>query len=325
VLSLLARLTHRPRRADGVTASVLYRAIDRERPTLLIDEADNLDLATTGALRAVLNAGHHQDGTIWRTDKGIARPFAAFAPVAIAAIRTLPLPLMHRSIVIRMERASADQAGNLTRLDTNNAEQMAVFATTCQIVRQWARRCNLTPNPPMPDGLHNRRADNWRALISTADACGPAAGASARQAAVAMSRDHQDEDYEVMLLEDLRRIFNGHGVDRLASEVLVNELNGIEDGNWCEWRGIRDDQQPRRLTQPQLSKLLGPFGIKSRVFWPSGMPRPTAKSKRGYYRTQFEAAWASYCYGDTPSQPRSVKHSRRCSPVTVPTQSSHKG
>jgi hypothetical protein len=176
----------------------------------------------------------------------------------------------------------------------------------------------------MPGGLHNRRADNWRALISTADACGPEAGASARQAAVAMSRDHQDEDYEVMLLEDLRRIFDGHGVDRLASEVLVNELNSIEDGNWCEWRGIRDDQQPRQLTQPQLSKLLGPFGIKSRVFWPSGMPRP-AKLKRGYHRTQFEAAWASYCHGDTPSQPRSVKHLRRCSPVTVPTQSSHKG
>src|SRR5437660_8335465 len=76
VLSLLARLTRKARRFDHVTPAALFRAIDRERTTLLIDEGDNLDLATNGTLRAVLNSGHSEEGTIWRTDKGSPRAFS---------------------------------------------------------------------------------------------------------------------------------------------------------------------------------------------------------------------------------------------------------
>ena len=68
-------------------------AVDREAPPLLIDEADNLGLAFNRVLRAVLNSGHRRGGKVTRYHGGQARSFSTFAPVAVAAIGTLPLPV----------------------------------------------------------------------------------------------------------------------------------------------------------------------------------------------------------------------------------------
>ena len=96
VLDLLEAMCVRPLKSDSITAASIYHAVDREHPTLLIDEADNLGLAFNGALRAVLNSGHRRGGKVTRYHGGQARSFSTFAPVAVAAIGTLPLPVMHR-------------------------------------------------------------------------------------------------------------------------------------------------------------------------------------------------------------------------------------
>jgi hypothetical protein len=49
--------------------------IDRERPTLLVDEADNQDLSNNPTLRSVFNSGHHYQGKIWRCLDGEIRDF----------------------------------------------------------------------------------------------------------------------------------------------------------------------------------------------------------------------------------------------------------
>jgi hypothetical protein len=66
---------------------VLYRLIDREHACILIDEADNQDLPVTAALRAVINSGHHCDGTISRYLDGEEKVFSTFAPLALASAR----------------------------------------------------------------------------------------------------------------------------------------------------------------------------------------------------------------------------------------------
>lgn len=57
LLALLALLTARGRRDDSTTAAALLRLIDREQGTLLLDEADNLNLGRDSILRAVVNWG----------------------------------------------------------------------------------------------------------------------------------------------------------------------------------------------------------------------------------------------------------------------------
>jgi hypothetical protein len=113
LLSIINALGCRARKSDHITAAVLFRLISRDRPTLLLDEADNQDLLTNPTLRAVLNSGHRADGTIMRYIDGGPQEFNTFAPVALATIGILPLPLMHRSVILHMERAPIPQ----TRFD----------------------------------------------------------------------------------------------------------------------------------------------------------------------------------------------------------------
>ena len=90
---------------DNATPAVIYHLIDRLDGTLLVDEADNLGLRENGILRGVLNSGHRKGGNIRRVIKGAPKAFNTFAPMAIAAIGALPMPLMRRSIIIHMEKA----------------------------------------------------------------------------------------------------------------------------------------------------------------------------------------------------------------------------
>jgi uncharacterized protein with von Willebrand factor type A (vWA) domain len=173
---------------------------------------------------------------------------------------------MHRSIVIHMERAP--RTVRLTRFDRKQAEQAAVFDAIYRVVYQWSRDCILDLDPPMPRELHNRRAENWRVLIAIADACGH--GEMAREAAVALSEGHQDEDPIVELLMAWRDVFDTRRVDRLASADIVADLVSLEDAPWSEWRGIRGDQQPRKLSQAELARLLRPFRIFPKTIWPLG-------------------------------------------------------
>jgi hypothetical protein len=308
LLDLLEALCVRPLKSDSITAASIYHAVDREHPTLLIDEADNLGLAFNGALRAVLNSGHRRGGKVTRYHGGQARSFATFAPVAVAAIGTLPLPVMHRSIVIRMARR--DGRRQLTRLDKDGPDTKADLNVAYRMMFRWASDAELNSDPPMPAQLRDRRADNWRPLIAIADAFGADWAKRAREAAILWASEHHDEDAAVVLLRDIRDIFDARGVDRLPSRAMVDDLNGADDAPWLEWRGINRNQQPHKLSPGELATLLEPFQIRPRTIriLSGASAKPTVK---GYYRTQFEAAWRSYCKDDvTPSQPKNIRHLR---------------
>jgi hypothetical protein len=291
----LVLLTARGRKEDGITPAAIIRLIDQERCTMMLDEGDNLglDFRTNGILRSILNSGHRRGGSLTKVIKDAPKRFVTFAPLAIAAIGMLPLPLMHRAIVVHMERATR----TLRRLDGSDPAINVAY----DMVRTWAGSAKLNLEPELPKELRNRPADNWRPLVSIADSFGAAWGASARDAAIYFSRTHRDEDAAVILLNDIHVIFDQRGVDRLASAVLVAELVAMDDSMWSDWRGRRDDQQPRCLSQGELASLLKPFGIGPKSVWPR-QRRQGAKSSKGYKRAWFEAAWAAYCDAGTPAQ-----------------------
>jgi Protein of unknown function (DUF3631) len=185
VLSLIELLIPEGNRTDHTTAAAIYYALERRhRTVLLVDEADGLDLHRNNMLRSLFNSGHRRGGSIDRFVGGRPQRYRTFAPLAVAAIGMLPLPLLHRSVVIKMQRSGAP----LRRLD----EASLVFRITRTAIEKWATNCSLVPDPEMPPALRNRAADNWRPLLSIADALGYAA--EARTAAVAVSANRPDED-----------------------------------------------------------------------------------------------------------------------------------
>jgi hypothetical protein len=291
-------------RTDNVTASAIYHHLDHKpHITLLVDEGDNLDLFGSGVLRAVFNAGHRRGGSIDRFVGGRPRKFHVFAPLAVAAIGTLPLPLLHRSIPINMQRPSGDN--QIERLEESDPQ----FLASRSEIRKWVARCTLARDPEMPSALRDRAADNWRVLLAIADDLGH--GDAARSAAIKLSSNCLYEDAGVKLLSDIRSVFQLLGKDRIASAVLVEALLGLDDGIWGEWRGPNDDRLPRKLSQSELARLLRPFQIRSKTIWPARRG-PRERSKRGYLRNEFEPAWRAYCPpADTPTQASKIIQLRR--------------
>lgn len=294
-LAVIEKMAFRPERMDNATPAVIYHLIDQLNGSLLVDEADNLGLRENGILRSVLNSGHRKGGNIRRVIKGRPKAFNTFSPMAIAAIGALPMPLMRRSIIVHMQKLEAGTA--LKRFDTGDANTMASVDVVYRFVLEWARsKPKLNLDPAMPKELRNRVADNWRPLIAIADSFGAAWGKAAREAAVTFAHAYHDEDAGVVLLSDIRDIFDQTGADRMASEILVKALLDIEESGWSEYRGPRDDQTPRKLSQGEVARLLRPFGIRPRSVWPPGKrSKSFSTSRKGYYRAQFERAWERYC------------------------------
>jgi hypothetical protein len=306
VLKVIMQLAYEPARFGGVTAAMIYHQLESTPGiTLLIDEADNLALFNDRKMRQIFNYGHETYGAdIGKVNNGRPQKYSVSAPVALGTIQELPRPLMSRSIAIRMRRS----ANQLKPFDENDRAFMIVR----EAIQKWGARCNLNRNPAMPAGFRGRTADNWRPLLAIADDLGFGYGETARAAAVVLSSDRQYENQHVTLLTDIRTVFDRLKRDRLRTKAeLIPVLAGLEDSLWGEWTGPDGTATPHMLSQGDIGRLLRPFGIRSKTVWPPGRRQDT-KSDAGYYRPQFEAAWASYCEPSaTPPQANEVRYLSR--------------
>ena len=151
-------------------------------------------------------------------------------------------------------------------------------------------------DPPVPEKLNDRAADNWRPLFAIADLAGGEWPRIARDAALVLSggEELENESAGVLLLRDIRMIFESHQSDRLSSELVASELVGMEDRPWPEWyRG-------KPISPRQIAKKLGPFGIKPKVI------RIGGDTPRGYQLADFKDAFRRYLATD----PQQAQHCR---------------
>jgi putative DNA primase/helicase len=200
-----------------VTTAGIFPGIERYRPTMLIDEADTF-IDAGDEMAGILNSGHQPETAfVWRCDGDDHEPrgFSTWSPLAIARIGDdLPAPLRSRSIVIRMQRARCDE--DLERL---RAMHHAGLDDLCRKGARWAvdhLDVLRDADPEMPEALRGRSADNWRPLISIADAAGGCWADTARRVAVIMiGRD--EESKPVRLLAAIRDVFAAKRVDTASA------------------------------------------------------------------------------------------------------------
>src|SRR5215831_2130859 len=297
LLKVLAKLTARGKRFDWITTADLVRRIDETHLTALLDEVHNLglELRGNGRLRAVFNSGHAQGGTGSLREDRESREYSTFAPLGLAlpiAFGGLPDELNSRSITIALERYAGGR--KLKRFDSKHPDA-ALDAAYAQILL-WRREVELDPDPEMPVGLGiNRIADNWRPLLSIADALGW--GKRARAAMVIFAREQWDADLRAALLSDIRKAFATRGVDWLWTKTLLEALHDLDGAGWSHFCGVDHNKQPHALTDGDLALMLKPFRIGPRTIWPKNRT-PESSSSKGYRRAQFEDAWRAYCAED---------------------------
>jgi len=288
VFDVLEPLVANARRSDNTTSAAVMREAD-ERPikTLQLDEADNLNLMTDPTFRAVLNSGYSRQGRRTIVVNGIATTYRTFAPIALAGIASLPSPLMRRSIIFDIRRASRDELKTLMEIDDQDPVQKEEFDVVHAAITHWAHHVELERFPALPDELPSSPRAAWRPLISIADACG--VGEVARKTTVELSRGF-GENPKVQLLAHIRAVFNAtldelvrpekaephnHLVNdrrQLSTSTILANLHNM-DALWSVWCGEDGRQAPRPLTGDELGKLLRGFKIYSGSLWPSPRER----------------------------------------------------
>jgi putative DNA primase/helicase len=304
LLILLYFLTPKSELASNITPSALFRYIEGNRPTLLIDEADSF-LKDNEELRGILNAGHTRLGaTIIRNVEvnGEHKPrrFSTWAAKAIATIRSLADTLEDRSVTITLQRKP--KGANVDRLRRRDTEELKLLRRKAA---RWAADnfSKLTdPDPPVPEVLNDRAADNWRPLLAIADLAGGAWPEDGRRAACLLSGEEQDGAVNVELLRDIRAAFGDDEVIRTTE--LLEKLIADPERPWSDWR------HGRPLTPKQLGNLLRPFFIVSTTVHPPGLAHG-----KGYRRSDFGETWAAYCPGQNtlPAQSGTPEACKRAS------------
>ena len=296
LLEIMAKLLPRPLPTSNVTASVIFRVIEKLHPSLLIDEADSF-MRENEALRGIVNSGHQRDSaTVLRNvgDDHEPRSFSTWAPMVIAAIGTLPDTIEDRSIVVSMRRKQPGEQVQGIRWNSRHGETVkAHLQTVARALARWSfdhTRRLKDIDPAIPHGLHDRAADNWSPLLTIANAIGGTWIEQANAAAVALSTgETKMEPRGIELLRDLAELFKADACERFPSQGLCDALALLEESPWGDYR------RGKPITSAQLARLLKDFGIQSQSL------RTDAGVCRGYYREAFDDAFLRYLATTPPS------------------------
>ncbi len=297
LLELLLNLVFRPLPASNITASSLFRAIEKYKPTLLLDEADTF-LHNNDELKGIINSGYRSSSSyVVRTvgDDYEPRIFNTFGPKAIAQIDKPQETIMDRGIIIEMRRKRPGEKSERLRSDRIFEELQHLR----QKAIRWAKDnlAGLTDwEPQIPATLNDRAQDSWRPLLAIAELTGKRWAEYGRECAIRLSRENSDASKRALLLADILTIFKKAEVGRLASAEICSKLGDIEEHPWPEWR----NGQP--ITVRQLARLLEPLGIRPKQL------RMEEANIRGYELEDFADGFSRYLSGfssATPLQPAS--------------------
>lgn len=318
LMGVLNSLARKPLPTSNITPSALYRAVEKVKPSLLMDEADTF-LNGNDQLRGILDSGHRKEQAYIVRNVIVGedyepRKFCTWAPKAVALIgelRGVWATLADRSVPIRLRRRIATEPVERWR----DAESAAITHLPPKLLR-WATDHHSELRdamPSLPAELHDRAADNFEPLFAIADAAGGKWPDKARKAAT-MLTDTSDNDASagVMLLTDMRELFDPENPDETMEDVnptqeqhlkegwttshdLIDILHKMEDRPWPEWGRAR-----KPISQVQVGRLLTPFGIKSKKLRRLGITPGT----RGYTLDDLREAFARYIPARSATTPQ---------------------
>jgi hypothetical protein len=304
LLEVLDLLVATPWYTGKTSAAALVRKIDRDRPTLLLDESDaafHADREYAEALRGILNTGHRIGGKasvcVGQGKDITVRDFSTFCPKAIAGLRRLPDTVADRSIPIVLKRAvKGEIPEKFRRKRIVVSEATELRDRVCNWVGSVFDKLD-TAEPCLPDSLSDRQQDGAEPLLAIADAAGGDWPYKAREALVSiLTRADRAESHLTRLLADIREIFQASGTERIRSTELAGKLAGIETSPWGEW------SRGKPISTTQLARLLARFGIAPQTI------RFGGDTGKGYAAGDFQDAWGRYLppypppQGVTPSQ-----------------------
>ncbi len=303
LLEVLSLLVYHPWMTGRTTPAVLVRKIDKEHPTLLLDESDATfrgDKEFAETLRGVLNTGYLRSGKTSLCVLGGKSidyvDLSTFGPKAIAGIGDLPDTVADRSVPIRLKRKLPGERVERFRRRHVEAEANALLSE----ITAWAEAIGdgETWEPAGLEALPDRAADICEPLLMLAEAAGAEIASITHIALVSLCGiGREDDSLGVRLLGDTRDVFSETAVDRIPSEQLAKALAAIEESPWGPRFG-------RDFDARALARQLRPFGIRPRT-----VRLDSGKTPKGYHADDFSDAWARFLPPpEKPPQPPQTQH-----------------
>jgi putative DNA primase/helicase len=284
-LAVIGALAPKALSAASITPAVIFRVVERYRPTLLVDEADTF-LPGNDTLRGILNSGHTRaTARVIRCEEGgdgyEPRIFSTWASKAVALIGKLPGTLEDRAVNVRLRRKAKGEKVDRLRLDRLEPETEPLRRQAARWVADHIDELKAA-DPSVPEILHDRAADNWRPLLAIADVAGGTWPERARAAALALNGAGQEASLGEQLLADLRAIFDDRAAEELSSETLLGALTSMDDRPWRELR------HGKPINARGLARMLEPFGVRPKTI------RMGERTPKGYVRTELTDAFTRY-------------------------------
>jgi len=290
LLELLSFVASNSRLVANISPAALYRTIDSEKPTLLIDEAEMFSSAKS-EFRPLLNTGYRRGQSVKRHDGD----YETYCPKAFALIGDVHDTLRDRSIVIQMRRgepqrrfvySAAKEQGAALRERLN-----AALSSKAEEIAQAAGGFKGL------SFLTDRDEEIWTPLFVLCRLLCPdrideieraAADISAAKTARARKYlelgeeedDAQEQEYAVRLLRDMAVITADR--KQITTQEAIAKLREIPTSPWRRFRGagLEDGIEGGMV----LAGLLSRFGVKSSTIRIAPKSAGTGSTAKGYKR-----------------------------------------
>jgi Protein of unknown function (DUF3631) len=261
-LEVMKTLMRNPIQALDITPAAMYRMIEDQQPTLMVDEVDTIwNGAKNDDLRKVLNGGYRRGNVVWRMHKSQPTPFDTFCPKLLAGIFNMQLPdtVRDRSIPITMRAAKDDETVGAFYPEEAQEEANKLITQ----IEAWMKTNSeaLMKRVPPMDDIGDRQWEIAEPLVLIGDALG--IGDRARNAIRFLFeavKGYKSKD--VGIIQQIVEAFGDD--DKIFTEELLTELGG-------KW------------TAEKLARELSNVGISSTTV------RKGNRVLKGYKREQFAA------------------------------------
>lgn len=311
LLECLAATVRRPVFTSSTTEAALFRAIDKWKPTLLIDETDALfkngsrdPSERQEAIRAILNSGFRMGTSVIRCEnvggKQDVAEFGIYCPKALAGIGHLPDTIADRGIPIRLRRRT--NAEPIERFRYRLAEESK--AQWNARLSTWAAFHSVTLGdlrPEMPEDLDDRAQDAYEILLAIAGLGGDdwlAMGSASLVALRLGGEPSSRESTNSSLLRDLSLALEMTSQERIYTRDLLQLLFSYGEQPWVEWwigRGAEPDTSSKKAAR-RLAMVLADYGLES-IRYADG-----EENRRGYVVADLREVCARYLAANTETR-----------------------
>jgi len=290
LLELMSFVASNSRLVANISPAALYRTVDAEKPTLLIDEAEMFSSAK-GECRGLLNSGYRRGQTVKRRDGD----YETYCPKAFALIGDVNDTLRDRSIVLGMRRGASTRRFVYSAAKDEGAtlreNLSAAISSKAQEIAQTTGRFEGLPF------LTDRDEEIWTPLFilcrlfcpdradelsrAAADISAAKTAKAKKYAELGEQEDKaQEQEYAIRLLRDMVAVTGDR--DQITTQEAIVKLREIPTSPWRRFRGdgLKDGIEGGML----VAGLLSQFGVKPTTIRIAPKNLGAGSTAKGYKR-----------------------------------------